>query len=78
MIDKGCSFTARQFSVPHEQTDAGASLGSIKGNLLRPIAVASSKRRAALPNVPTITEVDVPMLASAWYGIVKDSGAPKE
>ncbi len=54
------------------------SLGSIKGKLLRPIAVASSKRLAALPNVPTFTEVGVPMLASAWYAIVLPAGAPDD
>lgn len=51
------------------------SLGSIKGGLLKPLAVASSKRLAALPNVPTFTEAGTPMLASAWYGVMLPAGA---
>jgi tripartite-type tricarboxylate transporter receptor subunit TctC len=54
------------------------SLGSIKGGLLRPIAVASSKRLSVLPNVPTFNEAGVPMVASAWYGIVLPAGAPAD
>ncbi len=54
------------------------SLGSIRGGLLKPIAVASEKRLQALPNVPTFREVGVPMIASAWYGIMLPAGAPKE
>jgi tripartite-type tricarboxylate transporter receptor subunit TctC len=51
------------------------SLGSIKGGLLKPLAVASSKRLAALPNVPTFAEAGTPMLASAWYGVMLPVGA---
>ncbi len=51
------------------------SLGSIKGGLLKPLAVASSKRLAALPNVPTFAEAGTPMLASAWYGVMLPAGA---
>lgn len=54
------------------------SLGSIRGGLLRPIAVASSKRLSVLPNVPTFNEAGVPMVASAWYGVVLPAGAPAE
>ena len=52
------------------------SLGSIKGGLLKPLAVASSKRLVALPNVPTFAEAGTPMLASAWYGVMLPAGAP--
>ena len=54
------------------------SLGSIRGGLLRPIAVASSKRLTVLPNVPTFQEAGTPMLASAWYGITLPREAPAE
>jgi tripartite-type tricarboxylate transporter receptor subunit TctC len=54
------------------------SLGSIRGGLLRPIAVASAKRLSVLPNVPTFNEAGVPMVASAWYGIVLPAGAPAD
>jgi tripartite-type tricarboxylate transporter receptor subunit TctC len=54
------------------------SLGSIRGGLLRPIAVASSKRLSVLPNVPTFREAGTPMIASAWYGIALPREAPSE
>lgn len=52
------------------------SLGSIRGGLLKPIAVASSKRLSALPNVPTFAEAGTPMIASAWYGLMLPANAP--
>jgi tripartite-type tricarboxylate transporter receptor subunit TctC len=54
------------------------SLGSIKGGLLKPIAVASAKRLPVLPSVPTFREAGVPMEASAWYGIMLPAHAPAE
>lgn len=54
------------------------SLANIKGGKLRALAVASKKRIAALPNVPTMEEAGVPMLASAWYGIMLPANAPAE
>ena len=54
------------------------SLGSIRGGLLRPIAVASSKRLGVLPAVPTFEEAGTPMLASAWYGITLPRETPSD
>lgn len=51
------------------------SLGSIRGGLLRPLAVASEKRLTALPDVPTFKEAGTPMLASAWYGLMLPANA---
>ncbi|WP_427912269.1 Bug family tripartite tricarboxylate transporter substrate binding protein [Ramlibacter sp. MMS24-I3-19] len=54
------------------------SLGSIRGGLLKPLAVASQKRLPALPDVPTFKEAGTPMLASAWYGLMLPAHAPAE
>ncbi len=54
------------------------SLGSIRGGLLKALAVASDKRLPALPNVPTFIEAGVPMTASAWYGLMLPAKAPAE
>jgi tripartite-type tricarboxylate transporter receptor subunit TctC len=54
------------------------SLGSIRGGLLKPIAVASGKRLPALPNVPTFNEAGTPMTASAWYGLMLPANAPAD
>jgi tripartite-type tricarboxylate transporter receptor subunit TctC len=54
------------------------SLGSIRGGLLKPLAVASDKRLPALPNVPTFKEAGTPMIASAWYGLMLPANAPAD
>ncbi len=54
------------------------SLGSIRGGLLRPLAVASEKRLPALPDVPTFKEAGIPMQASAWYGLMLPANASSE
>ncbi|WP_299794020.1 tripartite tricarboxylate transporter substrate binding protein [Ramlibacter sp.] len=54
------------------------SLGSIRGGMLKPLAVASEKRLPALPKVPTFKEAGTPMLASAWYGLMLPAHAPAE
>lgn len=52
------------------------SLASIKAGKLKALAVASKARLSALPNLPTMRELGVPMLASAWYGIMLPANAP--
>jgi tripartite-type tricarboxylate transporter receptor subunit TctC len=76
---KGSGPAAQDLMAGHidMMLDTG-SLGSIRGGLLKPLAVASEKRLAALPDVPTFKEVGVPMLASAWYGLMLPADAPAE
>jgi len=76
---KGSGPAAQDLMAGHidMMIDTG-SLGSIKGGLLRPIAVASEKRLLVLPNVPTFKEAGVPMVASAWYGLMLPANAPAE
>jgi tripartite-type tricarboxylate transporter receptor subunit TctC len=48
------------------------------GNL-RPLAVSSSKRIAAMPDVPTIAESGLPgYLASSWNGLAAPAKTPRE
>ena len=54
------------------------SLNNIKGSKLKALGVASEKRIPELPNVPTMRESGVPMVANAWYGVMLPAGAPKE
>ncbi len=76
---KGSGPAAQDLIAGHidMMVDTG-SLGSIKGGLLKPLAVASAKRLPALPQVPTFAEAGTPMLASAWYGLMLPAGAPPE
>jgi len=53
-------------------------IGQIKAGNVRPLAVASNKRLAALPNVPTAAEAGVKGYESAaWFAIVAPKGTPK-
>ena len=56
-----------------------SSLGLIKGGKLRAIAVTSTTRAAALPDVPTIAESGLPGFeASSWFGVLAPAGTPHE
>ena len=54
------------------------SLNSINAGKLKALGIASEKRIPELPNVPTMKEVGVPMVANAWYGVMLPAGTPKE
>ncbi|MBP8132422.1 MAG: tripartite tricarboxylate transporter substrate binding protein [Candidatus Hydrogenedentes bacterium] len=46
---------------------------------LRPIAIASTRRSAVLPNVPTFAEAGYPAIVSGpWYAVVAPAGTPIE
>ena len=50
-----------------------------KAGRVRPIAVTSSKRSAAFPDVPTIEELGFKGFeSSAWYGLIGPAGLPAE
>ena len=55
----------------------GGSLQFVQNNRLRPLAVTASKRSAALPNVPTLTELGLDVVVTNWYGIVAPIATPK-
>ncbi|HEX7249816.1 MAG TPA: tripartite tricarboxylate transporter substrate binding protein, partial [Burkholderiales bacterium] len=49
-----------------------------RGGRMRAVAMASDKRSAALPDVPTLIEQGYPGLtAHAWWGIFAPAGTPK-
>ncbi len=55
------------------------ALSTIEAGRLRALAVAGVKRNAALPNVPTMTEVGLTGFnASNWYGLMVPTGTPAE
>ncbi len=61
-------------------TGAPAIIPMVKAGKLRAIAVSSSQRLEALPDVPTMAESAVPGLArfeaDQWYGVVAPAGTP--
>jgi tripartite-type tricarboxylate transporter receptor subunit TctC len=56
-----------------------ATLPQIKGGRIRALAVASSKRSEAMPDLPTVSEAGVPGFESgSWQGLLAPGGTPKE
>lgn len=56
-----------------------SSAGHIKSGKVRPLGVTTSRRAAALPDVPTIAEAGVPGYeVNGWYGILAPTGIPQE
>ena len=59
--------------------DLSAARGQIQSGKVRPIAVASKKRLAALPDVPTFEEAGFPDFeVFFWQGIAVPTGTPLE
>ncbi len=55
------------------------ALPHIKNGRLRALAVTSSRRAAAFPDIPTIAESGIPTYhAVQWYGVIAPSGVPRE
>jgi tripartite-type tricarboxylate transporter receptor subunit TctC len=52
------------------------SIGLIRSGRVRPLAVISLKRTPSLPDVPTFTELGVPIL-HAWFGLLAPRGTPE-
>jgi len=53
------------------------SLPQIKAGKLRALAVTSSTRAPALPDVPTVAEAGLPGFeASSWFGVLAPAGTP--
>lgn len=54
-----------------------SSMGYIKGGKLRPLAVTTTARSPALPDVPTMAEAGVKGYeASSWFGLLAPAGTP--
>jgi tripartite-type tricarboxylate transporter receptor subunit TctC len=55
-----------------------ALLQNVKANKVRPLAVGTSRRSPALPQVPTVAEQGYPGFEAAlWLGIMAPAGTPK-
>ncbi|TCZ66651.1 Bug family tripartite tricarboxylate transporter substrate binding protein [Roseicella aquatilis] len=56
-----------------------SSLGHIRDNRVRALAVTSAERSSAIPEVPTMREAGYPAVdATAWFGIQAPARMPKE
>ena len=59
-------------------TGVPPQLSFVKAGRLRPIAVATAKRLAIFPDVPTIGETVKGFEATQWYGILAPAKVPKD
>jgi tripartite-type tricarboxylate transporter receptor subunit TctC len=65
--------------VPIGSTSMPPAVPFAKSGKLRPLAVMSAKRSAALPDVPTVAELGYPGFeASTWFGIFAPAKVPAE
>ncbi|HEY3179414.1 MAG TPA: tripartite tricarboxylate transporter substrate binding protein [Casimicrobiaceae bacterium] len=55
-----------------------SSLAFIKAGKLRAIAVTSTTRAAALPDVPTVADTVPGFEASSWFGVLAPAGTPRD
>jgi tripartite-type tricarboxylate transporter receptor subunit TctC len=56
-----------------------AAASAIKGGNLRPLAITSTRRSVAFPEIPTMAEAGIPDQESAfWQGMVLPAGPPTE
>jgi tripartite-type tricarboxylate transporter receptor subunit TctC len=55
-----------------------ASIGFIRADRLRPLAVCTIKRSEALPDVPTVADFVPGFEASSWFGIAAPKATPAE
>lgn len=66
-------------SVAYSFDTTTGTLPHIKSGKLQPIAIASSTRIAALPDVPTTAEQGFPsVVINTWYGLSGPVGMPNE
>ncbi|GAA4325812.1 tripartite tricarboxylate transporter substrate binding protein BugE [Pigmentiphaga soli] len=49
----------------------------VQAGKVRALAVASPKRLAVLPDVPTLQELGVPVVVQSFYGLVAPAGTPR-
>ena len=55
-----------------------SSIGFIRAGTLRPLAVTTATRSAALPDVPTVAEFVPGFEASSWFGVAAPKGTPAD
>jgi len=55
-----------------------ASIGYIRAERLRPLAVTTGKRSDALPGIPSVSEFVPGFEASSWFGIAAPKATPAE
>lgn len=62
--------------VPLSFDNLAPALAQVRAGRLVPLAIAAARRSPALPGVPTLQELHIPVTASSWWGILAPAGTP--
>jgi tripartite-type tricarboxylate transporter receptor subunit TctC len=54
-----------------------AQAGHVRGGKMRALALTGDKRSHTMPEVPTLKELGIDVVAHAWWGILAPAGTPK-
>ena len=54
-----------------------AQANHVRGGKMRALVLTGEKRSHTMPDVPTLTELGIPVVAHAWWGILAPAGTPK-
>jgi len=54
-----------------------AQANHVRGGKMRALVLTGEKRSHTMPDVPTLTELGIPVVAHAWWGILAPAGTPR-
>jgi tripartite-type tricarboxylate transporter receptor subunit TctC len=63
--------------VDFSQNHIPIVLGQVKSGRLRVLATTGSSRSSVFPDVPTLKEAGIDVVASAWFGLFAPAGTPR-
>jgi tripartite-type tricarboxylate transporter receptor subunit TctC len=63
--------------VDFAMASTAAQAQHVKGGKMRALVLTGDKRSHTMPEVPTLSEQGVPVIAYAWWGILAPAGTPK-
>ena len=63
--------------IDFAMASTAAQAAHVKGGKMRALALTGDKRSHTMPDVPTLSELGIPVVAHAWWGILAPAGTPK-
>ena len=54
-----------------------AQAGHVRGGKMRALVLTGDKRSHTMPDVPTLKELGIDVVAHAWWGILAPAGTPR-
>src|SRR5512138_170060 len=63
--------------IDFAMASTAAQAQHVKGGKMRALVLTGDKRSSTMPDVPTLKEMGIDVVASAWWGILAPAGTPK-